>query len=559
MSDQLRKEKITEAYREAVTDFKTDSGIPVKELYTQDDLAGINVHEDIGLPGEYPFTRGHHPKMYRGKLWNIRNITGLSTPKAYNERLRYLIGQGMTAIECELDNPTFYGLEPDQPAADGHLGVCGTCLHSLKDVEEMLEGLPLDALSFSSAPAVPDVSQAYILTAMKHGCDINKLRGLALIPHFYLFNTCVPDQEYITFLNGRTSTIFRWSNDFLEYICRNLSKWNGWYSSGYDIREAFCDAVQEIAYSIAIRNETIREMVRRGIDVNVAAQKLMPVLSVSQDFFEEVAKFRAARKIWAATLKRDFGVTDQNALCLRFHANIAGSSFTRQQPLVNLMRGTLGCLAGVLGGAMGIQVPSYDEAWATPSEDAATLAVRTQQIIRYESGVPRVADPMAGSYYVEWLTNEMAQKIEAEVDKIEKMGGWLEAMRTGWVKRELEKSQIALQGKIESGEKPVIGVNRFIIPPEEDFKPKRYAPDVSKEVEPYLAEYVEWRDKKRDKEKVKRALEKLYNIAGKTNDSLVPCVFEALEADVTFAEIRGVLRMVDGLEYDWAGERKDPF
>jgi len=170
-----------------------------------------------------------------------------------------------------------------------------------------------------------------------------------------------------------------------------------------------------------------------------------------------------------------------------------------------------------------------------------------------------VADPMAGSYYVEWLTNEMAQRIEAEVDRIEKMGGWLEAMRTGWVKRELEKSQIALQGKIESGEKPVIGVNRFIIPPEEDFKPKRYAPDVSREVEPYLAEYVEWRDKKRDKEKVKRVLEKLYNTARKTNDDLVPCVFEALKADATFAEVRGVLRMVDGLEYDWAGERKNPF
>ena len=551
--------EITEMYREKVTENTTHSGIPVKEVYTPEDIAHIDYGRDIGSPGQYPFARGHHPLMYRGKLWNIRNITGLSTPKAYNERLRYLIEQGMTAIECELDSPTFYGLEPDQPSADGHLGVCGTCLHSLKDVEEMVDGLPLDVLSFSSAPSTPELSQAYILAAMKHGFDIGKLRGLALIPQFYLFNTCIPDQEYITFVNGRTSTIFRWSNDFLEYICRNLFKWNGWYSSGYDLREAFCDAIQEIAYTIAIRNETLREMVKRGVDINVAAQRFMPVLNVNQDFFEEVAKFRAARRVWAETLKRDFGIADPNALCLRFHANVAGSSFTRQQPLVNLMRGSLSCLAGVLGGALGIQVPSYDEAWATPSEDAATLAVRTQQIIRYESGVPRVVDPMAGSYYVESLTDEMAQRIEAEIDRIEKLGGWLEAMRTGWVKNELEKSQILLQGKIESGEKPVIGVNRFTIPPEEDFKPKRYAPDVSKEVEPYLAEYVEWRDKKRGKEKVKMALENLRHTAEKTDDSLVPPVFEALGADATFAEIRGVLRMVDGLEYDWAGEREYPF
>ena len=555
----VSSKEITDMYREKSTEDTTASGIPVKEVYTPEDIAHINTEKDVGLPGQYPFVRGHHPLMYRGKLWNIRNITGLSTPKAYNERLRYLIEQGMTAIECELDNPTFYGLEPDQEAADGHLGVCGTCLHSLKDVEEMLKGLPLEALSFSSAPATPDLSQAYVLTAMKHGFDIGKLRGLALIPHFYLFNTCVPDQEHITFVHGRTSTIFRWSNDFLEYACRNLFKWNGWYSSGYDLREAFCDAVQEIAYSIAIRNDTLREMIKRGIDANVAAPKFMPVLSVEQDFFEEIAKFRAARKVWAETLQRDFGITDPNALCLRFHANIAGSSFTRQQPLVNLMRGSLSCLAGVLGGALGIQVPSYDEAWATPSEDAATLAVRTQQIVRYESGVPRVVDPLAGSYYVESLTHEMAQRIEAEVDKIEKLGGWLEAMRTGWVKNELEKSQIARQGKIESGERPVIGVNRFTIPPEEDFKPKRYTPDTSKDVDPYLAEYLEWRDTKRDREKVKRTLGNLHTTAEKTKDNLVPSVFEALEADATFAEIRGVLRMVDGLEYDWAGEREYPF
>jgi methylmalonyl-CoA mutase N-terminal domain/subunit len=298
-------------------------------------------------------------------------------------------------------------------------------------------------------------------------------------------------------------------------------------------------------------------MLRRGVDVNTTASRLSPVLGADRDFFEEVAKMRAARRIWAKTMKEKFGATDPKAMMMRFHVDVSGYNFTRQQPLVNIARCTLGTLAAVLGGAMGIQNPSYDEVYSTPTEEAVRLAIRSQQVIRYESGAARVADPLGGSYYIEWLTGKLESEIESMAQEIEKMGGWMAVLESGWVYSELRKGLLDIQRKVESGERTVVGVNRFAIPPEEDFQPEFYSPD-RRDVRLYLADYKKFK-RGRDKGELKRALDALRRAAQEEGESLVPYVYRALEAEATFAEIIGVLRMVDGLEYDWAGEREYPF
>jgi methylmalonyl-CoA mutase N-terminal domain/subunit len=551
----VKIDEIVQMYREAVTDFTTVSGIPVKEVYTPEDVKDIDPQKDIGLPGQYPFTRGHHPLMYRGKLWNIREIGGLSTPAAYNKRLKFLAEQGSSALDWELDGPTMYGVEPDQPAAIGQLGVVGVSLHTLRDVETLCEGLPLGEMSLSIATFTPAIPQSYILTAQKRGYEVSKLRGVSGI--YWYGPSVIPSFPEMLYVNGHFSTLARWSNDFCEYLLRNFPKWNLWFSSSYDFREAGGNAIHEIAFTLSCRDELIREMLRRGVDINTIGRRLSPVLSSDRDFFEEIAKMRAARRIWARTMKQKWGATDPQAMCLRFHVDVSGANYTRQQPLVNIARGTLGSLAAVLGGCMGIQNPSYDEAWATPTEEAVRMAIRTQQVIRYESGVAKVADPLAGSYYVEWLTKKLEEEIEGLYTKVEEMGGWMAALQSGWVHAELRKGLLEIQKKVESGERAVVGVNRFAIPPEEDFKPKAYAPDRS-DVEQYIAEFKQFK-RKRDRRRVREALESLHHTAEKTGGNLVPYAFEALEADATFAEIIGTLRMADGLEYDWAGEREYPF
>ncbi|MFH1625655.1 MAG: methylmalonyl-CoA mutase family protein, partial [Pseudomonadota bacterium] len=498
--------RIEQAYREAVTEFNTDSGIPVKGVYTPDDIAGIDFDKDIGLPGQYPFTRGHHPHMYRGKLWNIRQISGVSTPGRQNERLKFLIEQGANALNCEVDGTTWYGMEPDQPYAEGHFGVSGVALHTLRDVETLMEGLPLEQLSMNWNDPLPGVAQAYVLVAKKQGYDLRDLRAVHAAIHIFL-PECLPSYPELLYVGERFSTLARWGNDFCEYAIKNLPKWNLWYCDAGAIRESGANAIQEMAFAIASRNELVRELLRRGIDINVIGRRLSPTIALSRDFFEEIAKIRAARRIWARTMKEEFGATDPAAMCLRIHGNVQGSLYTRGQPLVNIARGAIGTLAGVIGGCMGIQVACYDEAWCTPTEEAVSLAMRTQQVIRYESGVAKVADPLAGSYYIEWLTSKMEKEIEALVEKVEQMGGWMAALQKGWIQEEVRKGALDIQSKIDSGERSVVGGNRFVVPPEEDFKPQIYAPDQS-DVDAYIAEFKEFK-KSRDKERVKEVLENL--------------------------------------------------
>jgi methylmalonyl-CoA mutase N-terminal domain/subunit len=525
-------------------------------VYTPEDVSGIDFDREIGLPGQYPFTRGHHPLMYRGKLWNIREIAGLSTPERFNERCKFLVEQGAGALDWELDGPTLYGIEPDQPMAEGQLGVCGVALHRLRDIEILSEGLPLDELSLSSNGDYPDVWQSYILTAKKGGYDISKLRGVGG-GLFYYVPVVFPSRIDCLMHKGEFSTIARWGNDFCEYVCKNFPKWNIWFTSSGDFQEAGGNAIHEVAFTIAMANEFIREMLKRGMDINAISSRLSPVFQINRDFFEEIAKLRAARRVWARNMKEVFGATDPKAMCLRFHVVGSGVNLTRQQPLVNIARGALSTLAAVLGGSMGIQTPSFDEAWATPTEESVRLAIRTQQVIRYESGVTRVADPLAGSYYVEWLTSELEEKIEVMVHQIEQMGGWLEVLEKGWIHEQLKEGLLETQRKVENGERTVVGVNRFQIPPEEDFRPEVYAPDTS-DVEEYLDEYKKFKER-RGYKNLREKIKSLQKAASDPGINLVPYVYDALEADATFPEIIGVMRMNDGLEYDWAGERDFPF
>jgi len=551
----IKADDVTKKYMEKETNFFTPSGIELKSTYTPEDVKDID-QKDIGMPGEFPFTRGHHPLMYRGKLWNIREIAGLSSPKAFNERCKYLLELGQGVLDWEIDGPTMYGIEPDQPYSAGQLGVTGVTIHSLKDVEDLSKDMPLEALSISSDTFYPDIWQSYILVAKKRGIDVSKLRGVG--GGIFYYGPAIAPSKMDWLLNkGKFSTCARWGNDFIEYILTNMPKWNIWYTSSYDFREAGGNAMHELAFTMSIRDEMIREMKRRGISADVVARQLSPVLSCDRDFFEEIAKLRAGRRIWAKTLKDKFNTTDPTAMMMRFHVDVSGCNYTRQQPLVNLSRGTLGTLAAVLGGSMGIQNPSYDEAWAIPTEEAVRLAIRTQQVIRYESGVTKVADPLAGSYYVESLTSEVEAKTMEMYNTIEEMGGWIKALGSGWVESQLTGALLDVQKKVESGEKSVIGVNCHTISEEEDYQPEIYEPDTT-DIEQYLAEYKELKEI-RDIPKVKKALEKLRDIAENTKDSLVPPVFEALEASATFPEIIGVLRLVDGMEYDWAGEREYPF
>lgn len=549
--------EIEKSYREAVTDFTTDSGITVKGVYTAEDISDIDVDSDIGLPGEYPFTRGHHSQMYRGKLWNIREISGVSTPARFNEWLKFLISEGASALDWVQDAPSNYTIEPDQPAAKDQVGGVGVSLQRLKDVEVLCEGLPLDQVSICFSGDWPIFPQAYILAAKRRGYDIAKLRGVggSLQPWTPVFKPSYTEMQYV---NGRLSTLGRWGFDFAEYTMKNTPRWNWWSFDGAAYGQLGTNAIQEIACLVACQKEIVREMLKRGIDINAIGRKLSPVTGIGRDFFEEIAKMRAARRIWARTMKEEFGATDPKAMTLRMHANAPqGGVYTRQQPLVNMVRGTMSSLSAVLGGCMGLQTTSYDEAWCAPSEEAVTLAIRTQQVLRYESGVAKVADPLAGSYYMEWLTSKLEEEIMSMVDKIEQLGGWMAVMISGWIQQEIMNNFIETEKKVDRGERVLLGVNRFAIPPEEDFQPKLYVRDVG-DIEPYLDEYKAFKTK-RNLKGVEKALESLRHAAENMKDNLVPYVFQALEADATFPEIFGVFRMVDGLEYDWAGEREYPF
>jgi len=548
-------DKVREQYREAMTDAITDSGVPLKPVYTQEDVRDLNLDRELGLPGEFPFTRGHHPLMYRGKLWNIRQVTGLSTPRENNRRLKTELTEGAGALTYHPDGIALYGMEPDQPGSAGRLGKTGVISNRLADVEQSLADLPLGEVSICPGCTTPLISQSILLTVKKRGYDVSQFRlvdgwGPIWLPMGYI------SLKHMTFVNGQPSTFARWGFDFWEYLLRNLSKAVIYYFDGPTAFDGGANAIQEPAFILSSRDTVLREMARRGLDANRVAATLSPTISLGRDFFENIAKIRALRRVWAKTLRDDFGVTNPKALPLRLHANVMGSLCTRQQPRVNLVRVAVAALSGVLSGVSGLQLAAYDEAFATPSEDALRLAIRSNQVLRYESGVGRVADPLGGSYYLESLTSRMEEEILSLYRDMDRRGGWMTLLENGWVHDVMKNNSWEMQRKVENGERVVVGVNRFQIPPEEDVVPPVFAPETS-HVDEYIAEYVRWREG-RSTVQVKSSLDALEQ-AARSGENLVEPVNRALQAEASFAEIIGSLRRVDGLEWDWAGEREYPF
>ncbi|MEM2829432.1 MAG: methylmalonyl-CoA mutase family protein, partial [Candidatus Jordarchaeales archaeon] len=441
---------------ERVREFRTSSGIEVKRIYTPLDFGEEKYLEKLGFPGEYPFTRGVYETMYRGRLWTMRQYAGFGTAEESNRRFKYLLSQGQTGLSVAFDLPTQMGYDSDHPLAAGEVGRVGVAVSSLRDMEVLFDGIPLDKVSTSMTINAPTavILAMYVALAEKRGIPPSELRGTVQ-------NDIL--KEYI----ARGMYIFppkpsmKLVVDVIEYCARNMPLWNPISISGYHIREAGADAVQEVAFTLADGIEYVRAVMERGLDVDKFAGRLSFFFSAHNNFFEEVAKFRAARRLWAKIMKEKFGAKSREAMMLRFHVQTAGSTLTAQQPLNNIVRVAIQALAAVLGGAQSLHTNSYDEALALPSEEAVKVALRTQQIIAYETGVADTIDPLGGSYYVEALTDTIEEKAERYIEEIEGMGGMVSAIEKGYVQREISSKAYSFQKAVERGEAIIVGINMF--------------------------------------------------------------------------------------------------
>ncbi len=514
--------------------FETGGGLDLERLYTPEALADRDYMEDIGFPGSYPFTRGVQPTMYRGRLWTMRQYAGFGTAKESNERYRYLLEQGQTGLSVAFDLPTQIGYDSDHPMAQGEVGKVGVAIDSLSDMEVLFDQIPLDKVSTSmtiNAPASVLLAM-YIAVAEKQGVSADKLSGT-------IQNDIL--KEYI----ARGTYIFppkpsmRIITDIFAFCSENVPKWNTISISGYHIREAGSTAVQEVAFTLADGLAYVKAAVDVGLDPNVFGRRLSFFFNAHNDFLEEVAKFRAARRLWARLMKERFGVTDPKALMLRFHTQTAGSTLTAQQPENNIVRVAIQALASVLGGTQSLHTNSFDEALALPSEKSVGIALKTQQIIGYESGVANTVDPLAGSYAVESLTNEIENQANEYIEKIDEMGGMLVAIEKGYVQQQIQDAAYNYQRAVESGDRVVVGVNRFR---KEEGGETRELLKVDPKVGENQVRALKAVKEKRDGEAVRRALEEIRKAARDESLNLMPPIIEAVKVYATEGEICGVLR-----------------
>jgi methylmalonyl-CoA mutase N-terminal domain/subunit len=525
---------------------ETLSGIKLKEFYSPEDVKVDESYykEKLGHPGEFPFTRGIHKNMYRGKLWTIRQFSGFGRAEDTNKRWKFLLEQGQTGLSTAFDMPTLMGLDSDHPLAEGEVGVEGVAIDTLADLEKLFDGIPLDKISVSftiNAPAIWLYS-LYLCLAEKRGIDTKILRGTIqtdILKEYHAQNEWVfPPEPSVKLIV-----------DMFEYSASHTPKFNIISVSGYHIREAGSDAIQELAFTLADGFAYVEACIQRGLDVDTFAPMISFFFNCHIDFFEEIAKFRAARRIWAKYMREKYNAKNPRSLFLRFHTQTAGCSLTAQQPEVNIIRTTIEALAAVLGGTQSLHTNSFDEAICLPSELAARVAVRTQQVIAYESGVASVADPLAGSFYVEWLTNKMEEEAEKYFEKILKMGngsfyqGVLEGIRNGFFRKEIARASFEFQSKVERRERIIIGVNAF---EEEDgvrfeFPKFRLNPSCQDEQIKFLKYVKSSRDNK-------AVLQKLNDLksAAKQGKNLVPFIKDAVKEYATEGEIIDTLKEVYG-------------
>ncbi len=536
--ERWRKEKYLPASKEAhrpEATFTTVSGRKIKELYTPDDLAGFDYFLDLGFPGEYPFTRGIHPTMYRGRLWTMRQFSGFGTAEDTNKRYKYLLRHGQTGLSVAFHLPTLMGVDSDHPLAQGEIGKCGVAVDSLADMEVLFRGIPLDKITTSmtiNAPAAV-LWAMYIAVAEKKGISPRVISGTIqndILKEYIAQKTFIfpphPSMKLIV--------------DTFEYGAKEVPRWNTISISGYHIREAGATAVQELAFTLRDGIEYVEWALERGLKVDEFAPRLSYFFNAHNDFFEEVAKFRAARKIWARVMKDRFGARNPRSWWLRFHTQTSGVSLMAQQPYNNVVRVALQALSAVLGGTQSLHTNSLDETYALPSEQAVTIALRTQQIIAHESGVANVIDPLGGSYYVEALTREMEEEATAYIKKIDDMGGMVRAIELGFPQREIADSAYWYQRAVEKKEKIIVGVNAFEM---------AHEPIPILEIDEAVARHqlARLREVRRTRNKtlVAHALSDLKK-AARDGQNLMPFLLSSVKTYATLGEIMDALKEVFG-------------
>jgi len=530
-------EKAISKFPERKQKFTSTSGYEIKRVYTPEDVENIDYVNDIGFPGDYPYTRGVQPTMYRARHWTMRQYAGFGTAEESNKRYKYLLEQGQTGLSVAFDLPTQIGYDSDDPMSEGEVGRVGVAISSLEDMEILFDGIPLDKVSTSmtiNSTAMILLSM-YIAVAEKQGVAQDKLDGT-------IQNDIL--KEYIargTYIYPPEPSMRLITNIF-DYCSKNMPKWNPISISGYHIREAGSSAAQEVAFTLADGIAYVESAMKAGLDPNVFGKRLSFFFAAHNNFLEEVAKFRAARRLWAKIMKNRFNITNAEALKLRFHTQTGGSTLTAQQPLNNIIRVTIQALAAVLGGTQSLHTNSYDEALGLPTEESVRIALKTQQIIAYESGVADTIDPFAGSYAIEAMTNEIEKKAMEYIEKIDQMGGMIKAIETGYVQKEIHESAYKQQLAIDKGEEVIVGVNKFQM--EEDVK-KREILKVDPELEKKQVERLKKLKERRDNEKVRKSLQKIKEVAS-SQENLFPYVLEAVKVYATVGEISNALRDVFG-------------
>jgi methylmalonyl-CoA mutase N-terminal domain/subunit len=529
------KAEVAGEVQERRRSFTTISGRPIEPLYRPKDLAGWDPERELGRPGQFPYTRGIHDTMYRGKVWSMRQFAGFGSAAQTNARFKYLLEHGVHGLSVAFDLPTLMGRDPDHPLSLGEVGKCGVAITSLADMETLLEGIPLDDVSTSmtiNSPAAMLLA-FYILVGEKQGVPPEKLSGTVQAD---ILKEFIAQKEYI--FPPRPS--MRIVVDMIRYCTEHMPKWNSISISGYHIREAGSTAAQELAFTLRDGMEYVQWCVDAGMEVDSFAPRLSFFFNSHSDFFEEIAKFRAARRIWARVMKDRFGAKNPRSWMCRFHTQTAGVSLTAQQPYNNVVRTALQALAGVLGGTQSLHTNSLDEALALPTEEAVTIALRTQQVIAHESGVAHTADPLGGSYFVEKLTNDIEAEALEYFRRIDAMGGMVAAVERGYPQREIQEAAFKFQQAVERKEKIIVGVNDYVM--DEKPHPILYIEETVGEGQVARVEALK---ASRDGERVRQALSALQETARGTGNLMYP-ILEAARAYATLGEMCDALRDVWG-------------
>jgi methylmalonyl-CoA mutase N-terminal domain/subunit len=517
--------------------FTTVSGRPVDVLYGPDDIEHINYLSEIGFPGEYPYTRGIHSNVYRGRLWTMRQFAGFGTPKDTNERFHYLLDHGQTGLSVAYDLPTLMGWDADASESEGEVGICGVAVSSLKDMEILFDKIPLDKVSSSmtiNSPAAM-IFAFYLAVAQEQGVDFKKLRGTLQND---ILKEYIAQKEYIYPPHPSMRII----TDMIEFCTDEVPQWNPVSVSGYHIREAGSTAAQELAYTLADGFAYIEAALERGLDIDAFAPRISFFFNSHLDFFEEIAKFRAARKIFAKRMKEKYGAKNSRSWWMRFHTQTAGCTLTAQQPENNIVRTAFQALAGVLGGTQSLHTNSMDETLALPSEKAVKIALRTQQLIGYETGVINTVDPLGGSYFVEYLTEQMEKEANDIFDQIDAYGGVIPAIEAGYFQKEISDAAYRYQREVEKKEKIIVGVNEFVESNEQIEIPLLTIPvEVEIEQKQRLADIRQ----SRNQQSVDESLAEIKD-AAINNKNLMPVFVKAAHNYVTLGEMVGALKVVFG-------------